>query len=109
MSTFNAENFRNVFAEILRNGWIADVATGEKHIDDKYTLLVSLGCDRNEVLNLTLDMADMLKGHFEPRYPRYTQIGGDVCVMRYPGDVNRFYCTLASWQYSPAAKSGNSL
>ena len=107
-NTFNAENFRNVFAQVLAMGGIASEADAIKRIDEKCNLLLSLGCDRGEVTNLGLDMADMAKGHFEVKYPRYVEVceSAEIGVMKYPGDVLRFYCTRAAWQYSPAAKSG---
>ncbi len=35
-------------------------------------------------------------------HPRYVRQGGDV----YDTNAGRWYCTVASWQYSPAARDG---
>lgn len=107
--TFNADNFRNVFATKLREGWIASLADADAHIAHTAGILSDCGCDAGEILNLSLDLQDMAKGHFEAQYPRYERHGNEIAELRYEGDVRRFYCYANAWQISPAHLAGKSV
>lgn len=39
-------------------------------------------------------------------YPVFRRIGDDVYRLDAPGAGWRWYCTLASWPYSPPARAG---
>ena len=60
-------------------------------------------CDAGTPLVLDINQVEPETVEPEPE-PAYEQVGADV-----RGPNGRFYCTMAAWPYSPAARSGATL
>jgi hypothetical protein len=59
--------------------------------------------------DLSMEASGAVKGDDGSWYrPEPYAVKGDM-VAQWVGGMYRFYCTLAAWQYSPAARSGVAL